>query len=185
MFAAAISIGIMTLSLQIIDPGLTPAAEQQPKAKPHSKTVKPKTVKPKAVKPKAVKPKIEKPEIATPKTVQPEIVQPEIAKPKIEPKFQTAETAAESNACFGVAPQIERLVPDEGQPGVKVTITGAEFGSPECLRGVSFGPGQASTFTMENESTIVTTVPTGDRKGLVMVTVTTASGEDSKPFLVK
>ncbi|MDF0665772.1 MAG: hypothetical protein P0119_06815 [Nitrospira sp.] len=174
-FVTAISIGIMTLSLQIIDPGLTPAAEQQPKAKPHSKTVKPKTVKPKAVKPKTVKP-----EIAAPETVQ-----PKIATPKIEPKFQTAETAAEGNACFGVAPQIERLVPDEGQPGVKVTITGAEFGSPDCLRGVSFGPGQASTFTMENESTISATVPTDGRKGLVMVTVTTASGEDSKPFLVK
>ncbi len=174
-FVTAISIGIMTLSLQIIDPGLTPAAEQQPKAKPHSKTVKPKTVKPKAVKPKTVKP-----EIAAPETVQ-----PKIATPKIEPKFQTAETAAEGNACFGVAPQIERLVPDEGQPGVKVTITGAEFGSPDCLRGVSFGPGQTSTFTMENESTISATVPTDGRKGLVMVTVTTASGEDSKPFLVK
>lgn len=174
-FVAAISVGIMTLSLQVIDPGLTPAAEQQPKAKPHSKTVKPKTVKPKAVKPKTVKP-----EIAAPETVQ-----PKIAKPKIEPKFQTAETAAEGNACFGVAPQIERLVPDEGQPGVKVTITGSEFGSPDCLRGVSFGPGQASIFTMENESTILATVPTDGRKGLVMVTVTTASGEDSKPFLVK
>ncbi|MBS0182625.1 MAG: hypothetical protein JSS39_09505 [Nitrospira sp.] len=210
IFAAAISIGIMTLSLQIIDPGLAPAADQQSQAKPHSKTVKPKTVKPKAVKPKAVKPKsekpkIEKPKIATPQTVQPEIVkpetvqpktvqpeiakpetvQPETAKPKIEPKFQTAETAAEGNACFGVAPQIERLVPDEGEPGVKVTITGAEFGSLDCLRGVSFGPGQASTFTMENESTILATVPTDGRKGLVMVTVTTASGEDSKPFLVK
>ena len=195
IFAAAISIGIMTLSLQIIDPGLAPAADQQSKVKPHSKTVKPKTVKP-----KTVKPKIEKPEIATPKTVQPEIVQPktvqpeiakpetvqpETAKPKIEPKFQTAETAAEGNVCFGVAPQIERLVPDEGEPGVKVTITGAEFGSPDCLRGVSFGPGQASVFKMENESTILTTVPTDGRKGLVMVTVTTASGEDSKPFLVK
>lgn len=204
-FVAAISIGIMTLSLQIIDPGLAPAADQQSKTKPHSKTVKPKTVKPKASKPKSVKPKIEKPEVATPKTVQPEIVkpeavqpktvqpeitkpetiQPETATPKIEPKFQTAETAAEGNACFGVAPQIERLVPDEGEPGVKVMITGAEFGSPDCLRGVSFGPGQASTFTMENESTILTTVPTDGRKGLVMVTVTTASGEDSKAFLVK
>ncbi|NGZ09175.1 MAG: hypothetical protein CV088_07275 [Nitrospira sp. LK70] len=204
-FVAAISIGIMTLFLQITDPGLAPAAEQQPKAKSHSKTVKPKTVKPKAVKPKSVKPKIEKPEVATPKTVQPEIVkpetvqpktvqpeitkpetiQPETTKPKIEPKFQTVETAADGNACFGVAPQIERLVPDEGEPGVKVTITGAEFGSPDCLRGVSFGPGQASTFTMENESTIVTTVPIDGRKGLVMVTVTTASGEDSKAFLVK
>ncbi|MCS6303461.1 MAG: hypothetical protein H8K07_07330 [Nitrospira sp.] len=170
IFAAAISIGIMTLLLQIIGPGLTSAADQEPKAKPHSKTVKPKTVKPKAVKPK----------IAKPKTVQPEITQP-----KIEPKPQTAETTANTPACFGIAPQIEELVPDEGEPGAQVTIKGAEFGSPDCLRGVSFGPGHASTFTMKDESTILTTVPADGRKGLVMVTVTTASGEDSKVFMVK
>ena len=180
IFAVAISIGIMILSLQVISPGLASAADQEPKAKPHSKTVKPKTVKPKAVKPKTAKPKIEKPEIATPKTVQPEVIQP-----KVEPKFQTAETAVESNACFGVAPQIERLVPDEGQPGMEVMIKGAEFGSPDCLRGVSFGPGHASDFTMKDESTIVATVPTDSHMGLVMVTVTTASGEDSKVFMVK
>ena len=106
-------------------------------------------------------------------------------KPKAEAKFHTAETAVKGNACFGGTPQIGKLVPDEGKPGVKVTIKGAQFGSPDCLRGVSFGPGYASSFTMKNESTIVTTVPTGGRKGLVMVTVTTASGEDSKAFMVK
>ncbi len=106
-------------------------------------------------------------------------------KPKADAKFHTAETAAKSAACFGSAPQIDKLMPDEGKPGAKVSIKGNQFGSPECLRGVSFGPGHASTFTMKNESTILTTVPTGGRKGLVMVTVTTASGEDSKAFMVK
>ncbi len=195
IFVAAISIGIMILSLQVISPELTSAADQQPKAKPHSKTVKPKTAKPKASKPKTVKPQIEKPEIAKPKTAEPETVQPETVQPKtaepkvvqpnIEPKPQTAETAANTPACFGMAPQIEELVPDEGEPGAQVTIKGAEFGSSDCLRGVSFGPGHASDFTMKDESTIVATVPTGSHKGLVMVTVTTASGEDSKVFMVK
>ena len=105
--------------------------------------------------------------------------------PKANIKLHTAETAAKSVACFGIAPQIDKLVPDEGQPGAQVTIKGTEFGSPECLRSVSFGPGHASAFTMKNESTIVATVPTGSRKGLVMVTVTTASGEHSKVFMVK
>lgn len=105
--------------------------------------------------------------------------------PKAKPKAQPAAAAAKTPACFGVAPQIEKLVPDEGHPGAKVAITGTEFGSPECLRGVSFGPGQSATFSMGNESTIVATVPTNSRKGLVIVTVTTASGEDSKPFLIK
>jgi hypothetical protein len=106
-------------------------------------------------------------------------------KPKAESTFRSAETAAKTTACFGVAPQIDKLVPDEGQPGMQVTIKGSQFGSPDCLRGVSFSPGHASAFTMKNESTILTTVPTGGRKGLVIVTVTTASGEDSKAFMVK
>ncbi len=102
-----------------------------------------------------------------------------------KPKFQSAETAGKGKTCFGTAPKIERLVPDEGKPGDKVTIKGSLFGSPDCLRGVSFGPGHAATFAMQNDSTITATVPAGGRKGLAIVTVTTASGEDSKPFLVK
>jgi hypothetical protein len=38
---------------------------------------------------------------------------------------------------------------------------------------------------MKDETTITATVPKGGRKGLTIVTVTTASGEDSKPFLTK
>jgi outer membrane biosynthesis protein TonB len=198
--AAAISIGIMTLSLQIIDPGLTLAAEQQPKAKPHSKTVKPKaatpktakpktakpkTAEPKTVEPKAAEPKTAEPTTAEPKATEPTTAEPKVVQPNIEAKPQITETAANTAACFGIAPQIDELVPDEGEPGEQVTIKGAEFGTPDCLRGVSFGPGQASTFTLKDQSTISTTVPADGRKGLVMVTVTTASGEDSKVFLVK
>lgn len=108
------------------------------------------------------------------------------AKPKVDkPRFQTAETAAKSPACFGEAPKISKLTPDEGKSGDKITITGIKFGSPDCLRSVSFGPGHAAKFTVQNDTTITTTVPTGGRKGLAILTVTTASGEDSKPFLVK
>lgn len=107
-------------------------------------------------------------------------------KPKADkPKFQTAEKAGKAKACFGEAPSITKLTPDEGKAGDKVTITGTKFGSADCLRSVSFGPGHAATFKMKNETTITATVPTGGRKGLAMVTVTTASGEDSKTFLVK
>ena len=102
-----------------------------------------------------------------------------------KPKFQTAEKAAKAKACFGEAPKIEKLTPDEGKTGDTVTITGTKFGSEDCLRGVSFGPGNAASFKMKNETTITATVPKGGRKGLAMVTVTTASGQDSKTFLVK
>jgi len=102
-----------------------------------------------------------------------------------KPTFQTAEKAGKANACFGDAPKIEKLTPDEGKPGDTVTITGTKFGSADCLRSVSFGPGHGATFKMKNETTITATVPKGGRKGLAIVTVTTASGEDSKPFLIK
>ena len=110
---------------------------------------------------------------------------PLIKKPAAVPKYRTAEIVAKTRACEGIAPQIQKLVPDEGKPGSKVTIKGLQFGSPECLRSVSFGPGRVATFSMSNEETILTTVPSNNRKGLVILTVTTASGEDSKPFLVK
>ena len=102
-----------------------------------------------------------------------------------KPKFQTAEKAAQAKACFGEAPRIEKLTPDEGKAGDKITITGMNFGSADCLRGVSFGPGHGAEFRLKDDNTLTATVPKGGRKGLAIVTVTTASGEDSKPFLVK
>jgi hypothetical protein len=112
--------------------------------------------------------------------------EPKAAKPKAEkPKSKTAETAGKAQACFGVAPKIEKVSPDEGKVGDKVTITGTNFGAPECLRSVSFGPGNAATFKMESGTKITATVPSGGRKGLAILTVTTTSGGDSKPFLVK
>ena len=113
---------------------------------------------------------------------------PEAKAPKSKagkPTFQTAEKAGKANACFGEAPTIDKLTPDEGKAGDSVTITGTKFGSADCLRGVSFGPGHAATFKMKNETTITATVPKGGRKGLAIVTVTTASGAASKSFLVK
>jgi IPT/TIG domain-containing protein len=112
--------------------------------------------------------------------------EPKAAKPKAEkPKFKTAETAGQAKACFGSAPKLEKISPDEGKAGDKVTITGTNFGAAECLRSVSFGPGNAATFKMESTTKISATVPGGGRKGLALLIVTTASGEDSKPFLVK
>jgi hypothetical protein len=109
-----------------------------------------------------------------------------VAKPKTAKSgFQTAETAAKATACFGETPKIEKVVPDEGKAGQKVTITGTRFGSADCLRSVSFGPGHAAKFTVQNDTTITASVPTGGRKGLALLTVTTASGEDSKPFFLK
>ena len=99
-------------------------------------------------------------------------------------KFASAETAGKAESCFGEAPTLNKLTPDEGKAGDKVTITGTSFGAAACLRGVSFGPGHPAQFQQTDDS-ITTTVPSGGKKGLVLLTVTTASGENSKPFLVK
>jgi hypothetical protein len=100
-------------------------------------------------------------------------------------KYQSAETAGKATACFGMAPNIDKVSPDEGKAGDKVTITGTSLGNSDCLRSISFGPGHAATFKIESDSKISATVPSGGRKGLAMLTVTTASGEASKTFLVK
>ena len=100
------------------------------------------------------------------------------------PKFASAETAGKALSCFGEAPKLDKLTPDEGKAGDRVTLTGTNLGEAACLRGVSFGPGHPAQFEQTNES-ITTTVPRGGKKGLVLLTVTTASGEDSRPFLLK
>jgi hypothetical protein len=100
------------------------------------------------------------------------------------PKFVSAETAGKAPSCFGEAPTLGKLTPDEGKAGDRVTITGTNFGEAACLRGVSFGPGHPAQFKQSNDS-ITTIVPSGGKKGLILLTVTTASGENSKPFLVK
>jgi len=100
------------------------------------------------------------------------------------PKFATAETAGKAPSCFGEAPKLDKLTPDEGKAGDRVIVTGTNFGEAACLRGVSFGPGHPAQFQQTNDS-ITTIVPIGGKKGLVLLTVTTASGENSRPFLVK
>ena len=119
------------------------------------------------------------------KAKQPSRTRTQALAPKAaSPKFASAETAGKAQSCFGEAPMLDKLTPDEGKAGDKVTITGTNFGAAACLRSVSFGPGHPAQFQQTNDS-ITTTVPSGGKKGLVLLTVTTASGENSKPFLVK
>ena len=99
-------------------------------------------------------------------------------------KSAMPETTGKSTACFGEAPKLDKVIPDEGKTGDKVTITGSNFGEAACFRGVSFGPGHHAQF-QQTKNSITTTVPSGGKKGLVLLSVTTASGESSKPFLVK
>jgi hypothetical protein len=152
-----IAIGVMALSLAMISPAVTLAAEP---TKQEKKVKKPA---------KAPASKSASKSASTKATA---------------PKFASAETAGKAPSCFGEAPKLDKVTPDEGKSGTKVIITGASFGEAACLRGVSFGPGHPAKFQQNNDS-ITTTVPSGGKKGLVLLTVTTASGENSKPFLIK
>lgn len=96
-----------------------------------------------------------------------------------------AASVAKQKACFGEAPKIETVKPDEAKAGEKVTITGRSFGAQGCLSAVSFGPGHEAKSQQVNETTLTATVPDGGRKGIRLLTVTNSGGEDSKPFLVK
>jgi IPT/TIG domain-containing protein len=152
-----VAIGILALSVVVISPTITWAGEPVNQEKKAKKPAKALTSAP------------------APKTT---------AAKATGPKFASAETAGKAPSCFGEAPKLAKVTPDEGKSGTKVVITGTNFGETHCLRGVSFGPGHPAKFQQRSDQ-ITTTVPSGGKKGLVLLTVTTASGENSMPFLVK
>ena len=115
---------------------------------------------------------------------QPQVPASAPTKKAAAPKFASAETAGNAPSCFGEAPSLDKVTPDEGKPGDKIIITGTKFGDAACLRGVSFGPSHPAQF-QQTKDRITAVVPHSGKKGLVLLTVTTASGENSKPFLMK
>lgn len=100
-------------------------------------------------------------------------------------KASGAALVAKEQACFGDAPKIEKIKPEEGKAGDAITIVGRNFGTKGCLNGVAFGPGGAAKFVYVNENMVTAMVPAGAKKGLRLLTVSTASGEASKPFVIK
>ena len=99
-------------------------------------------------------------------------------------KASGAGIVAKSKACGGDPPKLEKVKPDEGKAGDKILLLGRNFGSPGCTPTVSFGPGNPAKVTHEDDTKVSVTVPQG-KKGIELLTLTTAGGEDSKPFLVK
>ncbi len=162
----AVAIALTTSGLSLVNPAMTLAAEDN---KPAKKKKPDASVKP------------GKPKSTTPKSGT--TAKPPSKDGAIRPSGVDAVDKAQ--ACYGDAPKIESVSPDEGTAGAKVTITGKNFGAPGCLRTVSFGPGHAAKFEHNGQDRITATVPAQGRKGLAILTVTTASGEDSKAFLMK
>ena len=95
-----IAIGVLAICLAAISPAGIWAAEQVKQEK-----------------------KVKKPAKARTSAPAPKAAAPQVALPK----FATAETAGNAPSCFGEAPTLDKLTPDEGKAGDKVTITGTSF----------------------------------------------------------
>lgn len=84
-------------------------------------------------------------------------------------------------------PRITKVEPDEANPGDRVTIKGENFGTKECLHGVSFSSaaGTKIDYHYVNDSTIEATVP-NTKPGMSFVIVVAGGGSaQSKPVIIK
>jgi hypothetical protein len=84
-------------------------------------------------------------------------------------------------------PRIAKVEPDEAQPGEKIVIKGENFGTKECLHGVTFSaaPGIKVNYTYVNDATIEAVVPDA-KAGMSFVVVVAGGGSaQSKPVLIK
>lgn len=84
-------------------------------------------------------------------------------------------------------PHISKVEPDEAKPGEKIVIKGENFGTKECLQGVTFSsaPSTKISYTYVNDGTIEALVPDA-KAGMSFVVVVAGSGSaQSKPVLIK
>ena len=84
-------------------------------------------------------------------------------------------------------PRIMKVEPDEAKPGEKVVIKGENFGTKECLHGVTFSaaPSVKINYTYVNDATIEALVPDA-KAGMSFVVVVAGGGSaQSKPVLIK
>lgn len=84
-------------------------------------------------------------------------------------------------------PRISKVEPDEAKPGEKIVIKGENFGTKECLHGVTFSsaPSTQISYTYVNDGTIEALVP-DTKAGMSFVVVVAGGGSaQSKPVLIK
>jgi hypothetical protein len=84
-------------------------------------------------------------------------------------------------------PKILKVEPDEAKPGDRIVIKGENFGTKECMHGVTFSaaPGMKVTYSFVNDSTIEATVPEA-KAGMTFVVVVAGGGSaQSKAVLIK
>jgi len=85
-------------------------------------------------------------------------------------------------------PHILKVDPDEAKPGDKLIIKGENFGTQECLHGVTFSaaPKANINYTYVNDATIEVLVPDAVKAGMSFVIIVAGGGSaQSKPVLIQ
>jgi uncharacterized repeat protein (TIGR03803 family) len=86
-----------------------------------------------------------------------------------------------SNRVFRVTPVILSFSPTSGSVGTKVTITGSGFTGASK---VTFGGVKATTFSVDSDTQITATVPTGAKTGKIQVTTPGGTATSATDFTV-
>jgi len=90
-------------------------------------------------------------------------------------------TTLTSNQVFRVTPQVLSFSPSNGSVGTQVTINGTGFTQAS---GVGFGDRVPAQFTVNSDTQIIATVPSGAKTGPVGVLTKGGTGISSKSFTV-
>ena len=86
-----------------------------------------------------------------------------------------------SNRIFRVTPAILSFNPPSGPVGTQVTITGTSFTG---AKKVTFGGVKATTFSVDSDTQITATVPTGAKTGKIQVTTPGGTATSATDFTV-
>jgi large repetitive protein len=93
----------------------------------------------------------------------------------------TPGTTLKSNRKFLVTPSILSFTPPSGQVGTQVVITGTSFTGAS---GVLFGGVKATVFSVDSDTQITATVPTGAKTGKIQVKTAGGTATSATSFTV-
>jgi uncharacterized repeat protein (TIGR03803 family) len=93
----------------------------------------------------------------------------------------TSGQTLKSNQTFRVIPQITSFSPDSGPVGQSVTITGTGLTQTTA---VTFGGVKASAFTVDSDTQVTATVPTGAKTGKIKITTKGGTATSASSFTV-
>lgn len=86
-----------------------------------------------------------------------------------------------SNTPFRVVPQIKTFTPTRGAPGTAVAITGVSLSQ---TKSVTFGGIAATSFTVNSDTQVTVTVPTGAKTGSIVITTPGGAATSTQSFTV-